>query len=235
MDNTPYTADQVHRDAKFTGLIYESVADGITAAPGGGQANAVQLTTELARVATVATAGDSVRLPAAIPGLTLCVTNHGAKAMQVYGNGSDTINDVAASTGIMQMSGSECIFACYGLGLWYVNGLGTGYAGSLETQSALDALTAHAGGGQGLAFPITTMISRFTVVASAGDSAILPVGVAGLSLTVINATANSMNIFPDTGSTINGAGANVAYALAAGKTAQFVTTIAGAWHALLSA
>jgi hypothetical protein len=74
------------------------------------------------------------------------------------------------------------------------------------------------------------MISRFTTVAVAGDSTTLPVGVPGMNLTVINASAISMNVFPDTGSTINALTANTAFALAAGKTAVFVTTLAGAWH-----
>jgi len=41
------------------------------------------------------------------------------------------------------------------------------------------------------------------------------VGVAGMQLTVINlAAVNSMNVFPQTGGTINGAAANAAYAVA---------------------
>jgi hypothetical protein len=57
-----------------------------------------------------------------------------------------------------------------------------------------------------------------------------------MNIVVINAAAvNSMNVFPDTGSTINALSANTAFALAAGKTATFVTTLPGAWHAILSA
>ena len=234
-DNTPFTPPQLFKNLQITGLVYESVSDNLTAFAGGGQAGATLITSEVARITTVATAGDSVALPPANPGLTIAVTNHGAKAMQVYGSGTDTINDVAYGTGVSQMVGSEVIYVATSQGKWYANGLGTGYSGSFETQSYADGLTAHAGGGQGSALPITTMISRFTTVATTGDSAILPIGVAGMSITIINASANSMNIFPDVGSTINAGAANVAYALAAGKTAQFVTTIAGAWHALLSA
>lgn len=235
MDVTPYTPDQTHRDARFTGLLYESPSDGLTAFAGGGQSSATPLTAELSRVTTVATAGDSVMLPPARAGLTLCVVNHGAKAMQVYGSGTDTINDVAYATGVSQMNGSECIYACYGNGAWYVNGLGTGYAGSFETQSYADGLTAHAGGGQGSATPITTMITRFTTVATGGDSAILPTGVAGMSIAVINAGAATLAVFPDTGSTINGGSANASVNVATGKTATFFTTLAGAWHMMLSA
>jgi hypothetical protein len=80
---------------------------------------------------------------------------------------------------------------------------------------------------------IVTMISRFTTVTTAGDSTTLPIGVAGMNITVINAAAsNAMNVFPDTGSTINALSANTAFSLGTGKTAVFVTTLPGAWHTI---
>jgi hypothetical protein len=97
-------------------------------------------------------------------------------------------------------------------------------------QSTAEGLVAHAGGLQPLATPITAMCVRFTTVASIGDSSILPTAMPGLEITVINAGAASMNVFPDLGSQINAAGANVALALGAGKTAIFFTTAVGAWH-----
>jgi len=234
MDVTPQTAD-VQGNLASVKYLYESFADNLIATAGGGQGGAFQIASEISRFTTVATAGDSSMLPPAVAGLTLMVIHHGVKPMQVYGNGADTIDDQAATTGVSQMVNSVVVYVCTTPGKWYANGLGTGFAGSFETQSYADALTAHAGGGQGSATAITTMMSRFTTVATIADSAILPTGVAGMNLTVINATANSMNVFPDTGSTINGGAANAAYALAGGKTAIFYTTVAGAWHAILSA
>jgi hypothetical protein len=212
--------------------LFESSADNLTALAGGGQAGATQLARAISRFTTVASVGDSAMLPPTADGLKITVTNHGAKPMQVFGNGTDVIDDQASSTGVTQMVNSVVIYVCTGIGRWYANGLGTGFAGSFETMSYADGLTAHAGGGQNLAPVINTMMSRFTTVATAGDSTTLPVGVAGMNLIVINATATSMNIFPDTGSTINVLSANAAFALAAGKTAVFVTTLAGAWHTI---
>lgn len=229
MDVTPQTAD-VQGNIASVKFIFESPADGLIATPGGGQNGAAALTTELSRVTTVATAGDSVALPPAIPGLTLVVTNHGANAMQVYGTGTDTINDNASASGVSQMAGSEVIYVCYGQGKWYANGLGTGYAGSLETQSTANALTAHAGGGQGSATPITTMLAVFTTVGSAGDSAVLPAGVPGMVISVANnAATNSMNVFPATGEHINALSANTALAVAAGTITIFYCSAAGTW------
>ena len=169
-------------------------------------------------------------------GLTVLLINHGANPMQVFGSGTDTINDVAAATGVSQMQGSMTFFTCTSTGKWYTQGLGEGYAGSFATFSTKDNLTAHAGGGQGSATPLTAMTNRVTVVATAGDSVILPVSVSGMQITVINAAAsNSMNVFPATGDQINTLGVNAAFAQSAGKTAEFYCASAGQWHSILSA
>jgi hypothetical protein len=157
------------------------------------------------------------------------VTNHGANAMQVYGNGSDTVNDNASASGVSQMAGSEVIYGCYGPGKWYANGLGTGYAGSFETQSIANALVAHAGGGQGSATPITTMVAVFGTVATAGDSSILPASVQGMAISVANNGAASMNVFPASGDKINALAVNAAFAVAAGTITIFFCSVAGQW------
>jgi hypothetical protein len=103
---------------------------------------------------------------------------------------------------------------------------------------AADALTAHAGGGQALATPIpgNVQIARVTVVASAGDSLVLPASLAGVEITVVNATAaTSMNVFPAVGEITNALAANAAFAVAGGKTCTFYCATAGQWHTQLSA
>ena len=219
-----------------SGLIFESFTDNITAKAGGGQSGATALTTEVNRITTAATAGDSVMLPSATAGLTIFVINHGVKPIQVYGAGTDTVNDIATATGISQMQGSNTIYTCTTTGKWYSNGTAEGYSGSFLTQSSVDNLTAHAGGGQGSATLLTAMMNRVTTVASANDSVILPTSANGMSLTIINAAAtNSMNLFPATGETINSLGANAAFAVAAGKTVEAYCCTAGQWHTILSA
>ena len=193
----------------INGLMKESSSDTLTAHAGGGQASALQITSEVNRVTTVATSGDSVVLPASVAGLTVLINNSGANPMQVYGLGSDTINGVAAATGVSQMPGSEVIYVCPSAGNWEANGLGTGYFGSYETMSGQVGLTAHAGGGQASGTPITAMVAQFSTVATTGDSAVLPsaTGLPSnsiLSVTVVNTGANSMNVFCPTGGTMNG-------------------------------
>lgn len=101
------------------------------------------------------------------------------------------------------------------------------------------ALTALAGGAQaGTALNIG--YNRFTVVATAGDSAQLPALGGGVVVVVTNADASdSMNVFPQTGGIINAGAANAAFAVAAGKTAIFFQAIdtsgATIWYAVLTA
>ena len=223
-------------------FVTGSASAGITAGTTRTQAGAVGLSQEVNRIDTStapaagSTLGDGVRLMAAQAGLTVAVINNTANPVQLYGNGSDTLNGVAGATGLMLPPQGIYVFAAAANGAWSCEGVGTGASGGYPTVTAVDALTAKAGGGQAGATLCAAVINRFTTVATAGDSGILPAAKAGMQITVTNAHAtNSMNLFPASGEQINQAGANTAFALAAGKTASFTSAANGAWHAVLSA
>lgn len=223
-------------DNVMSDFFYETAQNGIVALAGGGQVGATQLTAQTSRIATVATTGDSVKLPAAIPGLEVTVIHRGANDMQVFGLGNDVIDGQAAATGVSQMYNSTVFYICAVAGSWETEGLAAGFGGpGLQTQSTQDLLTAKAGGGQLGGPTINRMLNRFTVVASIADSATLPASAKGLSVTIVNAATNSMNVFPFTGDAVNALGVNVAFALAGGKTATFYCTSVGQWHTILSA
>lgn len=219
----------------FSGQLNTVLAvSGITAI-GTNQATAFQLVADMNRVTTVA-AGTGVILPPSAAGLDILIVNRGANGLQVYGNGSDTVDTVAATAGVSQMPSSVCLYVCATPGTWDSNGIGTGYAGSFPTVSYSNALTAKAGGGQSPSTPVTTVVNRFTTVASANDSATLPTAVGGMQISFTNATAsNSINIFPNTGDQINSAGPNTAFSLIPGKTVQLNSAGPTFWHAVLSA
>jgi hypothetical protein len=108
--------------------------------------------------------------------------------------------------------------------------------GNQTVVSSTDLLTAHAGGGQTSALQLAAAINRITTVATGNDSVKLPISVAGLDVVVINAaSANSLNVFGQTGDIINALSANTAFAVAAGKTCTFYCCTAGQWHSILSA
>lgn len=93
-------------------------------------------------------------------------------------------------------------------------------------------ITAHAGGGQGSAVLLRAAYNRVTTVATAGDSVRLPVAVPGASVVVFNRGAESMNVFPATGQSINALAVNTALAVAAGGGRRFICVVAGIWDAL---
>lgn len=99
-----------------------------------------------------------------------------------------------------------------------------------------NALTAHAGGGQGSALQLAKQINRVTTVATAADSVKLPAALAGRSVVVVNAAAaNAMDCFPSVGEIINALSANTALSIAANKTVMFVCAVDGTWNSILTA
>jgi hypothetical protein len=145
------------------------------------------------------------------------------------------VNGVAAATGIILAPNSAVVAVEAAPGAWGVVGAGLGYSAGFSTETALNGITAHAGGGQGSATLLTAEINRVTTVATIADSVLMPVSAPGMSVTVTNAATNSMNVFPQSGDAINALGANAAFAVAGGKTATLTCAVAGQWHAVLSA
>jgi hypothetical protein len=214
----------------------ESSLDALTANAGGGQQNALQITSQTARITIVATAGDSIQLPPATPGLELLVINHGANPMQVFGNyagGIDTIDDQAFGTGVSQMSNSMVIYSSPVNGKWYSEGLSSGFALSLGLQTFSNAqIASNATNTQASGTPVTTLLTNVT--GAAAGSVTLPASVPGLELTVHNVSGFAVNVFPSAGGTgsekINGGSANAALSLPAQTSTTFTCVLAGSWY-----
>lgn len=221
----------VEQSLKVGNFIFESAADNLVAA-GSTQATAFVLGSagignEINRFTTVS-AGTGAELPPAQPGMTLLVINSGANPLQVYGNGSDTINGVAATTGVAQMVNSAVFYICLSAGAWYSQGLGEGVSGSILTQSYANALTA-AGSVQGQATPITTSMAEFGSVPS-GSGAILPAAAGGLEIAVINNGASTLKVYPNGTDQINALGSSAAFSMSTPPTVTlFMSTASGQW------
>jgi hypothetical protein len=214
-------------------FFLESSQDNIVAKAGGGQAQATQLNSQTSRIITVATAGDSVMLPPSAPGLELIVINHGANSMQVYGNGTDTIDDQSASAGVSQMANSMVIFTCVTAGNWYTEGLSSGYAKSLGLQTfSYATIAANTTVTQAAGTPITAMLVNMT--STAAGAATLPASAAGLELTVHNISGFTVTVFPNAGGTgtetINALSANAGIALLTNTSTVFTCNTVGQWY-----
>jgi hypothetical protein len=223
----------------FNSIVNLPVADNLTALAAGGRTGATLISAQINRFAVVATAGDSAVLPAANPyiptGYILTVINNGAKAMTVYGNGSDTINGIAGATGVSVPAGSTVQFITSVAAKWFTLSLGGGVNGNFFTLSSVDALTALAGGGRTGATAITANITRFSVVATSGDSSVLPVAAPGLFIEVINDGAAPMQVFALGSDTIDGTAGATGVSLVNAKRAIFSSTVAGKWVSLVGA
>ena len=206
----------------------------VVAAAGGGQLNATLMSPDINRVTTVATIGDSVRLPLATSPVSVVVINNTANSMQVFGTGTDTINGVASSVGIPQLGNSIDFYVAGAPGQWFVES-GLGFSGPFPTVSSTNAITATPSGTQANSFAVTTAINRITVVATAGDSVRLPLAAPGMQIIVSNAGGAAMTVWPGVGDAVNSLSANAAYSLPINKTAEFFSAASGFWHSVLSA
>ncbi len=93
-----------------TGMPTFTSTTGITAYAGGGQTNAVALTTYYNNVTVCATANDSVKLLTAVAGTIQVVTNNGATSLAVFPYSGDTINGGTVDTAINMPSGTTLEF-----------------------------------------------------------------------------------------------------------------------------
>lgn len=93
-------------------------ATGITAFATGGQASATALTKEQNNVTVCATAGDSVKLPAAVAGLRITVKNSGAAALDIFPATSDSIDALAVNLAVRIVPGSVATFYATSAIVW---------------------------------------------------------------------------------------------------------------------
>lgn len=112
------------------GAFYASAQDNITAtpSPNNTQAGALLLVNQQNRITTVATAGDSLRLPPAIAGACVVVVNDAAanaanlwpsSAAQGGVAGGDKINALAANAAYsLTVASGVTIFYCFSNGTW---------------------------------------------------------------------------------------------------------------------
>jgi hypothetical protein len=101
------------------------VKDSITAAAGGGQANATLIISQINRITTVVTAADSVKLPpasaqGAVPsGTEVTITNAAAaNSANVYPATGDQINALGVNAAFALAAGKTASFTAFS-GQWH--------------------------------------------------------------------------------------------------------------------
>jgi hypothetical protein len=136
------------------GLLTQASEDNIVAFAGGGKASATPLsaTKNIHRIVTVASGGDSVLMPPALPGQVhiVMVASTAAASPRVFAQGTDTINDVATASSIQLQPGSVFVFSCATAGAWRTpsyNPLFTGTIAVLNSSAGVSTLTVGPYGG----------------------------------------------------------------------------------------
>ncbi len=105
----------------LTGLFTRSISPAVTAFSGGGQGSATALSKDVNVVTTASASSspyDSVKFAAEANGEIMRVINATTNPIQLFGNGSDTINGFASGTGITIQPGDDCTFVGDGTGTW---------------------------------------------------------------------------------------------------------------------
>jgi hypothetical protein len=104
---------------QFTEPNEYSGATGITAFAGGGQGSATALTKEVNFVTTVATTGDSVKLPTGALGKKIVVFNQGANAADVFPASGGQIDALGTNTAYSIAAGGSREFYAQTTTQWY--------------------------------------------------------------------------------------------------------------------
>ena len=106
---------------------------------------------------------------------------------------------------------------------------------AIDGGSYLAGIVAAAGGGQANATKLLNTINEVDTVVTANDSVMLPQAKPGISVAVINNTANACQVFGLGTDTINGVAYGTGVSLPANKTSLYYCATLGKWFRLLSA
>lgn len=116
-NNITNAADIAAVNETLTGNLKRSVATGITAFAGGGQASATPLTKDINEISTVATIGDSVKLLPAAAGLQQLLINTGSKRCDVFPASGDDLG-AGVDTAVSLSAGAQVTYTAYDTTNW---------------------------------------------------------------------------------------------------------------------
>ena len=106
-------------DLTITGMVYQSVATGITAGTTQTQAGATALTKMLNIVATCATDNNGVKLMSAVAGARQTIVNRGAKNLKIWPATGDNLG-AGVNLGISILPGAKITFEAEDVTNWSV-------------------------------------------------------------------------------------------------------------------
>jgi uncharacterized protein YwlG (UPF0340 family) len=80
----------------------------------------------------------------------------------------------------------------------------------------------------------TALTKEFNVVSTvaSGAGVKLPTSISGMRITIVNTSANSLLVYPETSAIINSQAANTSYSQPAGARLDFISTTTTQWYTL---
>jgi hypothetical protein len=178
-----------------------SLTSSITAFATGGQGSATQLSSDISIITTCATAGDSVKLPAAASGRIMSVTNSGAAALAVFPGSGGTIDGGSANASVTIAPNGTQVFRGISSSAWkssdpvMVNGQPSALTLFDPITVSLSAAVSAAGSSKTDATAITKELNVVTS-ATALQGVTLLAAAAGTRQKVVNETAVSIIVYP---------------------------------------
>lgn len=212
-----------------------------TAYAGGGQGSATAITTAYTRFATVATNGDSGKLPTGALGKRITVKNDGAANLAIFPASGGAINGGSADASVTLYPGEEVTFTATSATAWETPETDAKLKGD-QTLSGIQTfsvpnvyslatgITAGTTQTQGGATALTKEYNDVTTVTTAGDGVKLMAAVAGQRQTVRNSASNALAVYPATGDAINTLSANASITLQAGEEVEFTAIDGTTWR-----
>ena len=94
---------------------------------------------------------------------------------------------------------------------------------------SVNAAVSAAGTVQGNATALTTEFNRVSTVVS-GAGVVLPTAVAGMAISIVNSSANSLLVYPATGAAINSLATNAGYSHVTLATLQYIAISSTQWY-----
>ncbi len=179
--------------AALSGGDSGALVTGITAFAGGGQSSATVLTGRFNNVTTVATAADSVKLPAAAAGLVVVVRNGAANALAVFPATGDAINALSANASITVPTLGTMTFTAINATTWYSS---IGVTEAAQTITGAKSFTTNvtaigAIGALRTAGVLGGSLSAESVTADKGSVALQTADNAGNTVTIIKSQAQA--------------------------------------------
>jgi hypothetical protein len=139
------------------------------------------------------------------------IAANGTSRITVFANGLSTINGALSASG--NVTGGNLIATNY------------------IVRSVTTGVTA-AGSTQGTATALTRDINIVNTVAPSANGVILPTAVSGMMLTIVNTTANTLQVYPASGAAIDALAANAAFSMVGNARIQFAAATGTLWYSI---